>query len=389
MPIYLDYNATALMQAEVADAVREASLCYGGNPGSSHEAGRLARRALEEARERIGELLGAQMTGMAADRVIFTSGGTEANHLALFGLLGEAQPAPVRPRLLISSIEHPCIAEPAGIVNRRGWAVDFVDVDSDGVVRLEELERSLKPETRLVCLMLANNETGVLQPVAEAAQRCAERRILVHTDAAQIVGKLPVDFAQLGVDSLACAAHKFGGPLGIGALVLRHGLAPQPMMFGGHQQGGLRPGTEMVALAVGMRVALESWHRDAEATIARVGRLRDRLETRLLAGFPSAVVVGKAAPRLPNTLNIAMVGLDRQVLVLTLDQAGIACSSGSACASGSSEPSPVLSAMGLPEEVCRGSIRLSLGPTTTEDEVDEAGRRILLAGSHLRQVPNH
>ncbi len=388
MSIYLDYNATAPMRAEVADAVHEASLRYGGNPGSSHEAGRLARRALEEARERIGELLGARMSGMAADRIVFTSGGTEANHLALFGLLGEAQPAPAQPHLLISSIEHPCIAEPAGIVNRRGWAVDLVSVDSHGVVRLDELEGALKPETRLVCLMLANNETGVLQPVAEVVRLCAERRVLVHTDAAQIVGKLPVDFAQLGVDSLACAAHKFGGPLGIGALVLRHGLAPQPMMFGGHQQGGLRPGTEMVALAVGMQVALESRHRDAEATVARVGRLRDRLEAHLLAGFPSAVVVGKAASRLPNTSNIAMVGLDRQVLVMALDQAGIACSSGSACASGASEPSPVLSAMGLPEEVCQGAIRLSLGPTTTENEVDEAERRILLVVSRLQQAPN-
>ncbi|NOY41029.1 MAG: cysteine desulfurase [Planctomycetes bacterium] len=377
-PIYLDHNATAPILPEVADAIREASLRFVGNSGSQHQAGRLARRALEEARERIGELLGARLGGQKPDRVFFTSGGTEANNLALFGLLGsEAVDATEAGRLVISAIEHPSIAEPARRLETFGWQVDRVGVDRNGVILLDELEDVLRPETCLVSLMLANNETGVLQPIAEAAALCAERGVLLHTDAAQVVGKLPVDFAGWNLAMLSSAAHKFHGPCGIGVLVVRDDVAIRPTTFGGHQQSDIRPGTEPIALAIGMRTALECWHQEAESRRSRIAEMRDQLEKALLGELATAVVIGQGAERLPNTANIAFIGFDRQALVMALDLAGVACSTGSACASGSSEPSPTLVAMGLEKDVIGGSIRLSLGATTTKADIEESIRRIL------------
>lgn len=385
MHIYLDHNATTPMLPEVAGAVRDASLRYGANPGSQHEPGRQARRALEAARTRVGELLGARMTGMDADRVIFTSGGTEAANLVIFGLLGGPNTAMAGPRrqLLTSAIEHPCILEAAAQLSN--CDVEKTPVSRDGVVDVLQLERSLRPDTQLVSLMLANNETGVLQPVEQVAQLCAQRGVPLHTDAAQAVGKIPVDFTSLGVSALSCAAHKFHGPLGIGALVLKHNLTPRPQMFGGHQQAGIRPGTEMVALAVGLCTALECWHRTADETLDRVRRLRDEFEQSLTHELPYVEVIGRSAPRLPNTSNLAFVGIDRQALLMALDQEDIACSSGSACASGSSEASPVLLAMGLEKPLLEGSLRLSLGSTTTRAEIEEACRRILKICKRLRR----
>ena len=390
--IYLDHNATTPILPEAADAIREASLSYGANPGSQHEAGRRARRALEDARERIGELLGARQGGMEDDRVVITSGGTEANHLALLGML---QAQAIRRdggppgHLILSHIEHPCVAEPAEQLRLDGWQVDRVPVSSSGVVQLDRLVDLITAETRLVCLMHANNETGVVQPVAEAARICCDRGVALHTDAAQTVGKIPVNFSQLGVTALTCAAHKFHGPVGIGALIVRHGVPLDPTMWGGHQQGGLRAGTEMVALTIGMRTALEHWKRESQQQRERIASLRDLLEQRIVAGYPEAMVLGRDAERLPNTSNIAFAGLDRQALVMALDLAGVACSTGSACASGSSEPSPVLVAMGVERRAISGSLRFSLGVSNTAPEIEEAARRILSACKQLGQSSNH
>jgi cysteine desulfurase len=438
--IYLDHNATAPILPEVADAVREASLRYHGNPASQHDAGRQARRALEQARVRIAEILGARTTGMDADQLIFTSGGTESNNLALHGLL--QPPAPpggrpqfratspllqtdplaepgarrgVAPRLVISAIEHPSIARTAAALHqptappggrapsratsslldadplaepgaRLGIEVQTLGVDAAGVIRLDQLESLLTPTAQLASIMLASNETGVLQPVAEAAAICRSRGVLLHTDATQVVGKLPINFAELGVDALTAAAHKFHGPLGIGVLLLRHGVQLAPTMQGGFQQAALRPGTESVALAIGMQAALELWQREADDRRERMTSLRDRFERTIVAGWPAAVVIGSQSPRLPHTSNIALVGLNRQALVMALDLAGVACSSGSACASGSSEPSPTLLAMGLPEEQISASVRFSLGAGTTLAEIDEAARRILNVCNNLRRA---
>ncbi len=243
----------------------------------------------------------------------------------------------------------------------------------------------LRPDTCLSRAILGQNETGVLQPVDEIAAICAQQGIPLHTDAAQVVGKLRVNFRELGATTMSFAAHKFHGPLGIGALVIRHGVALEPQLYGGFQQGGLRPGTESVALAVGMLTALELWHAEQDARRDRLTALRDEFERTILAGYPAAIVIGTGAPRLPHVANIAFVGLDRQAVFIALDQAGVACSTGSACASGSSEPSPALMAMGLDEDVISGALRFSFGATTTAAEVAESSRRILQVCNDLRQ----
>lgn len=381
-PIYLDHNATTPVLPVVVEAMRACWAEPQLNPASQHAFGRRARRVLEEARERIAELLGADITSARPDGVIFTSGGTEANNLAIQGLLplpwGEGRGEGVSSaHLIISAVEHPSVTSLADEMSRRCKQIDRLGVDSQGVIRVDQIAGLLRPETRLVAVMLGQNETGVLQPVAELADICNRRQVPLHSDAAQVIGKLPADFRALGVATMAVAAHKFGGPLGIGALVVRHGTNLRPQMFGGFQQGGLRPGTESVALAVGMCRALELWHDERHERASRLRELRDRFERAILAGWPAAVVIGADAERLPHTSHIAFVGLDRQALFMALDQVGVACSTGSACASGSSERSPVLIAMGCNEAVLDSALRFSLGVSTTAAEVDEAAARIL------------
>jgi cysteine desulfurase len=384
--IYLDHNATAPILPEVVEAVREAMLRYPGNPASQHEAGRQARRALENARTRIGDLLGAKTTGMNADQVIFTSGGTESNNLALHGLLKQAGPSPApAPRLIISAIEHPSITRTAEHLAAHGLQIEQLRANRHGVVCLEQLKSALSDAPTLVSVMLANNETGVLQPVRDIAAVCHAQGALIHTDATQAVGKIVVNFRESGVDALTATAHKFHGPLGIGLLIVRHGVSLAPSLHGGFQQASLRPGTESVALAIGMQTALETWRREADERLQRLTTLRNRFEHSIRNGDPAAIIVGGDAPRLPHTANIAFVGLDRQALVMALDLAGVACSTGSACASGSSEPSPTLVAMGLPREQISSSIRFSLGVTTMAADIDEAVRRILNVCNHLRR----
>jgi cysteine desulfurase len=376
--IYLDHNSTTPLLGEVAAAMAEWQGQKFGNPASQHAVGRRARQALEHAREEIGRILGAQLSGRRPDRVIFTSGGTEANNLALLGMTRWADPRTFPGEVIISSIEHHSVAAAARLLERRGWTVHRLGVSSDGVVDIAALGALVNGQTRLVSVMLANNETGVVQPLEEIAARCRASGVPLHTDAAQIVGKLPVDFRALGASALTVAAHKFHGPLGTGALVVRHDVELEPLLVGGFQQEGIRGGTESVALAVGMHAALAAWQREADNRAARLRQLRDRLEARLVAGYPGRVVInGAAAPRLPHTSNVAFCGLDRQALVMALDLAGVACSTGSACASGSSEPSPVLAAMACDDAVLAGSVRFSLGATTTAQEIDEAAERIL------------
>jgi cysteine desulfurase len=384
-PIYLDHNATTPVLPEVLEAMRA---CYAEpylNPSSQHEFGRRARRTLENARERIAELLGAKTTGLDADRLVFTSGGTEANNLALRGLAGRDGNTRMKGNMIVSAVEHPSIAALAEELLRDGWQVDRLGVDSEGVIRTAELEPLLRPETRLVAAILGQNETGVLQPVKELAAICADHGVPLHTDASQVVGKMPVNFRALGASTMTVAAHKFHGPLGVGCLVVRHGVELQPQLFGGFQQGGMRPGTESVALVMGMCRALELWHANQHDRMTRLRQLRDRFEAAIVAGWPAAVVIGIAAERLPNTSQVAFVGLNRQALFMALDQAGVACSTGSACASGSSEPSPVLRAMACEAAIFESALRFSLGATTTTDEIEQATRRILACCNVLRQ----
>jgi cysteine desulfurase len=351
------------------------------NPASAHQPGRAARRVLEAAREAIGQILGAKLSGMDADRVIFTSGGTEANNLALHGL---SRGAPAH--AVVSAIEHHSVSQFAKQLEREGWRIDRLGVDSSGVVQTEQLEPLLRGDTRFAAVMLGNNETGAIQPIAELAAICQRQGVPLHTDAAQAVGKIRVNFRELGAATLSAAAHKFHGPRGIGVLLVRAGVEIEPLLRGGFQQGGIRPGTESVTLAVGMQRALELWQAEADERAKRMSELRDSLEAGLRQGWPDLVINSQAAPRLPQTSNVAFPGLDRQALLMALDLAGVACSTGSACASGSSEPSPMLLAMGADDAVVGGSLRLSLGAQTTQAEVGEAVRRILACCRRLGGV---
>ena len=374
-PIYLDHNAATPMRLEVVDAMAR---CYAegyANPASQHRLGQQARRLLEDAREKIAAMVGADLAAPHRDRLIFTSGGTEANNLAILGIAQAAGNLPGR--LVISSGEHQSVIEPAEHLMERGWRLDTLSLTPHGVVRVDQLPDLLTDQTRLVSVILGNHETGVLQPIGELAAICNRAGAPLHTDAIQVVGKLPVDFRRLDVAAMSLAAHKFRGPHGIGALVIRNGVPLTPLMYGGHQQSGFRPGTEPVALAVGMATALELWQHEQNAYARQLTALRDRFEQQILAGFPGSVVHGAAADRLPQTSNIAFPGLDGQVLLMALDLAGVACSVGSACSSGSTELSPTLRAMGLPNDLVACSLRFSLGATTTEADIDEAVRRIL------------
>ncbi|MBI1248815.1 aminotransferase class V-fold PLP-dependent enzyme [bacterium] len=381
--IYVDNNATTPMAVEVALAMSQAYQSAFLNPASQHQAGQKARRRLEDARETILNLLGAETTSFASDRLVFTSGGTEANNLALFGL-GGSGPGQV----VISAIEHPSISEAAQHLARQGTQIRILPVDRQGVVQLDPLANWLEERTRLVSVMLGNNETGVRQPIEEIAAICCEKGVPLHVDAVQAVGKLPLNFRKLGAAAMTVTPHKFHGPRGIGALILDDRVKLNPSMFGGSQQLAMRPGTESVELAIGFERALQLAIEALPEAAQTMRELRDRLEMLLQELLPADQVVinGKEAPRISHTSNVSFPGIDRQALVMALDMAGVACSTGSACASGSSEPSPTLIAMGLDEAVISGSIRLSLSRFTTQPEVDEVASRISSCIKRLRQT---
>jgi cysteine desulfurase len=371
--IYLDHNSTTPLAAEAAQAMAPWLGERFGNPASQHTIGRRARQALEQAREGIGRLLGANLSGRTPDRVIFTSGGTEANNLALAGLTGVLEPDTQPGEIAISAIEHPSVLAPAEWLERRGWIVRRLLVTQCGTLDVDAACAAISPATRLVSVMLANNETGAIQPVEAIAEHCRTLNVPLHTDAAQAAGKVPFCFQMLGVSAMTVAAHKFGGPLGIGALIVRHGVELHPLLLGGFQQQGLRAGTESVALAVGMHAALNAWVTEQQERSQRLAELRDRFEAKLTEHFGDQIsVLAADAPRLPHTSCIAFHGIDRQALVMALDLAGVAASSGSACASGSSQPSHVIQAMGLGADVLSSAVRFSLGTSTAAADVDAA-----------------
>jgi len=373
--IFLDHNATTPTRPEVVEAMARCYAAGYANPASQHQPGQQARRILEDARQRVAEILGADLNRHKPDRLIFTSGGTEANNLAVFGLKTTS-------RIIVSALEHASVLEAAEWLMEHGHRLDTLGADANGVVRTSDLQNLLErspehPPAGLVSVMLANHETGAIQPVDDLAAICRAHNVPVHTDAVAAAGKIPIDFGALGVAALSVAAHKFQGPLGIGALLLRHGVTLAPMLFGGHQQEGMRPGTESIALAVGMMTALELWQQEQGAHRRKLTELRARFEAGLKAAWPSIIVHSAGTARLPHTSNIAFPGLEGQILLLALDMAGIACSVGSACASGSTELSPTLRAMGLPNAIVASSLRFSLGATNTTAEIDEAISRIV------------
>jgi cysteine desulfurase len=378
--IYLDHCSTTPLDPVVAAAMVEAAHAYSGNPASQHRFGQAARRRLEAARERLATLVGADAGAVRGDRLIFTSGGTESNNLALRGLAGDPPG-----RILISSVEHPSILGPAESLGQSGFEIVRIPVDTQGVVRIDALREALHQGARLASIQAGNHETGVRQPLPAIAALCHEHQVPLHVDAVQAAGKVPIAFRQWNLAAMTFTAHKIHGPTGIGALVVRAGLAIRPQLWGGTQQLGSRPGTESVMLAVAFETALERALARAAHLPCPLAVLRDRLQASLLRRFPDAVVSGAAADRLPHVVNIAFPGVDRQALLLALDALGIACSTGPACQSGASEPSPVLRAMNASPEAVRSAVRLSVGATTTANEVDEAVDRIATTVERLRK----
>lgn len=360
--INLDYNASTPLLPEVWEAMRPFMLEHAGNPASSHALGRRARRGLEEARETVAELLDSR-----PDEVLFTSGATEANNLAIFGLAGAA------PGVIVSSaIEHPCVVEPIQELVRRGFQYMPLPVDRQGIVQAPP---DWPSSVRLICVMLANHETGAVQPVRQIAGTLGPA-VAFHCDAAAAVGKMPVSFRRLGVTSLALSAHKFHGPKGVGCLLVRHDARLKPQLFGGHQQQGKRPGTEPVALAVGLAAALRLATQRLDAERRQLISLRRRFLDQLRAEAAPVVLNGPEESGLPGTINVSFPGCAADVLLMKLDLAGVACSTGSACSSGSLLPSPVIRAMGVPNDVLRSALRFSFGGLTTLAEIEDAARRI-------------
>jgi cysteine desulfurase len=357
--VYLDHNATTALDERVLDAMLPYLKGQFGNASSRHELGTEARNAVNVAREQVAALVNVQPA-----QVIFTSGGTEANNLFVKGAAGYL-PAT---QIAISAIEHPCVAKPAQELTRAGWKVRRLAVNADGRVDLNDVDLALEQPTGIVSVMLANNETGVIQDVSAVAERARAARAWVHTDAVQALGKIGVDFGALNVHAMTISAHKIYGPKGAGALIVDKRIALRPIIAGGGHEQGLRSGTENVPAIVGFGLAAELAGERLPDIAKRASRLRAQLEQGLHE--LGAIVFGERAPRIPNTSYFAFPQIDGETLVIELDRLGYAVAAGAACSSASTEPSATLLAMGVEREVARGAVRLSLGFNSTDEEVN-------------------
>ncbi len=365
-PVYLDFNASTPVAPEVAAAMRPLLESHYGNPSSGHWAGQPAYAALEAARGKVAALLGC-----STDEVVFTSGGSEANNLAIKGAFFAARGG--GNHVITSRIEHPATLEPCRFLERLGAEVTYLPVDGAGRVDPDDVRRAITDRTVLVTIMHANNEVGTLQPIREIAAVAREHGVLMHTDAAQSVGKVPTRVDDLGVDLLSVAGHKLYAPKGVGALYVRRGVVLEPLIHGAGHECGRRAGTESAFLATGLGAACALAGSDGRSDGIR--RLRDRFRSELAAAFGDGVVLnGHPVERLPNTLNVSFIGRIGADILARLD--GVAASTGSACHAGRVGPSPVLAAMGVPTDVAMGAIRFSLGRTTTADEIDDVVGRL-------------
>jgi len=360
----LDNNATTPLDPAVLEAMIETLSGDLGNPSSLHRDGRAAARMIETARERTAALIGAE-----AEEIVFTSGATEACVAAIRSGIAAN---PERRALVVSAIEHPAVAVAARRAAEAGIELRRVGVTPDGVLDLDALDAALDDTVACVSVMWVNNETGVIQPVAEVARRARAAGALFHTDATQAAGRIPVRVREVGVDMLSLSAHKFHGPQGAGALFVREGAPFRPLLVGGRQERGRRAGTENTAAIVGLGVAAERARAFLAAGRGSIRALRDRLEAGILAGVPGAVVLGGRGARVDNTLSAAFPGADGEALLVFLDREGVAASSGSACSAGSTEPSRVLTAMGIDREIATTAVRFSLSRMTAAAEIDHA-----------------
>jgi cysteine desulfurase len=377
--VYLDYNATTPVEPEVLDAMLPYFSAEFGNAASIHTFGQKARAAVETAREQVAALIGAR-----PQEIVFTSGGTESDNHAIFGIV-EAAPSPKK-HVITSLVEHEAVLNACQALEKKNVSVTYLGVDRDGQIDLEELSRAIRPETVLITIMHANNELGTIQPLEEIGRIAKEADVYFHTDAVQSAGKIPIDVNQLQVDLLSISGHKLYAPKGIGALYVRAGTHVRQLLYGGHHQRGFRPGTENVASIVGFGKAAELARKSLAEDAQRLSALRDQLQQGLLRSVPQSHVNAGASPRTPNTTNLVFPGVEGEALLIALDLKGLACSTGAACSSGAVEPSHVLTAIGLPPEEARASLRFSLGRHTTQADIDFALRVVPAAVAQLREL---
>ncbi len=374
--VYLDNNATTPLLPEVFEAMQPYFLEKFGNASSIHQRGQQARAAVEQARDSVAELLGARPA-----EIVFTSGGTEGDNLAIFGLVGPGD------HIITSAVEHHAVLNSCKRAEALGIEVTYLPVDGQGVVDPGQVRAALRPNTRLISVMMANNETGAVQPVEEIGRIAAETGVRFHTDAVQAAGKLPIDVARIGCDLLSISAHKLHGPQGVGALFVRKGVLLQPLLYGGRHERGRRAGTENLPGIVGLGKAASlasEWL--ASGGAEKMAAMRDRFEQRILSEVELAGCNSGKATRTPNTSNIVFECVEGEALVIALDLKGISVSTGAACSSGAVEPSHVLTAMGLSDAQARGSIRFSLGKQTTEDDLDFVLAQVPAAVAKLREL---
>jgi cysteine desulfurase len=364
MRVYFDYNATTPLSPEATEAVVRATRETFGNASSVHHFGQLAKATLDEARSSVAALVGGDPS-----EVVFTSGGTESDNFALRGVAEAVEPLGRR-HLVASAIEHEAVLNTLRALARRGWTTTLLPVGATGIVMGDHLREAMTDRTAIVSVMHANNEIGTIQPIAELAQIAHERGAILHTDAVQSAGKIPIDVRQLGVDLVSLSAHKFNGPKGAGALWVKRGTRMQPILTGGKHERNRRAGTENVPAIAGLGVAAHVASGKLASEGLRLASLRDRLENGILAAVPGTVVNGTRSTRVPNTTNISFDRVEAESLLIALDLEGVAVSTGSACSSGTLEPSHVLKAMGLPAHRTQNSLRFSLGMYSTEEEVD-------------------
>jgi cysteine desulfurase len=364
MRVYFDYNATSPLAPEVTEAVVRATRDVYGNASSVHHFGQQAKAVLDDARSAVASLINADPS-----EIVFTSGGTEADNFAIRGTAEALEPSGRR-GLVASTIEHEAVINTIRALARRGWEAAYIPTDQSGIVSPERAREVITDKVAVVSVMHANNEIGTVQPIADIAAAAHERGAVMHTDAVQSVGKIPVDVRALGVDLLSLSAHKFDGPKGAGVLWVKRGTRMHPILTGGKHERNRRAGTENVPAIAGLGVAAALAGKKIASESARLSRLRDRLEAGILAGVPGTAVNGAREPRVPNTTNISFDRVEAESLLIALDLDGVAVSTGSACSSGTLEPSHVLRAIGLPAHRTQNSLRFSLGMFSTEEEVD-------------------
>jgi cysteine desulfurase len=379
--IYFDHNATTPVEPEVLDAMLPFLSSEYGNASSIHTFGQKARAAVETAREQVAYLVGAR-----PQEIVFTSGGTEADNHAVFGIVEAASGN--RKHVITTAIEHEAVLNTCQALEKRGVTVRYLSVDREGLIDVSALRTSLRenPETALITVMHANNELGTVQDIEEIGRIAGEADVYFHTDAVQSAGKIPIDVKAMGIDLLSLSGHKLYAPKGIGALFIRGGTRLRQLLYGGHHQRGFRPGTENVAGIVGLGKAAAMAQKSLSDDSKRIGALRDLLERGLLERVRDSHANGSRAPRTPNTTNITFPGIEGEALVIALDLKGLACSTGAACSSGAVEPSHVLTAIGLPADEARASLRFSLGRHTTPEQIELALQIVPAAVDQLREL---